>query len=569
MGLEPFYATLRASLSPSQVLTDDKATRRYRQGIKVGGGSACAVVIPNTLVEFWRALVVCVENDKIILVQAANTGLTGGSTPDGDGYDRDLVIISTLKLDTLILLREGEQVIACAGATLFQLEDKLKPLKRGPHSVIGSSCIGASVVGGVCNNSGGNLVNRGPAYTELSLFAEVSSSGELKLVNHLGIELGCTPEEILENLEKGRLGKDSAFDIQAFASDREYQGRVRNVEADTPARFNADKRRLFESSGCAGKLAVFAVRLDTFAEPEREQVFYLGTNRPEELTELRKRILTEHRVLPDMGEYMHRSYFDGAATYAKDTYLFIRLLGSGFLPKLFAFKSKVDGFFARLPFLPSHFSDRCLQLLSRLWPNHLPKRIRIYRDRFEHHLMIKASDESIDEIEKLLQEFYGAEHESRADRAGEWFACTKREGDAVQLHRFVAGGASGRYAIVHSEEVEGLMPLDIALPRNADNWHQLLSEALLDKLAAPYRLSHFFCMVFHWDFVVKKGVNIQNLKNEILRELDALGAKYPAEHNVGHLYKAEPDLADFYRSADPTNSFNAGVGQMSKCKHYH
>ncbi len=33
----------------------------------------------------------------------------------------------------------------------------------------------------------------------------------------------------------------------------------------TPARFNADPRRLRESAGCAGKLAVFAVRLDTFA----------------------------------------------------------------------------------------------------------------------------------------------------------------------------------------------------------------------------------------------------------------------------------------------------------------
>jgi D-lactate dehydrogenase (quinone) len=30
----------------------------------------------------------------IVLSQASNTGLTGGSTPDGDDYDRDIVIIS-------------------------------------------------------------------------------------------------------------------------------------------------------------------------------------------------------------------------------------------------------------------------------------------------------------------------------------------------------------------------------------------------------------------------------------------------------------------------------------------
>ena len=55
---------------------------------------------------------------------------------------------------------------------------------------------------------------------------------------------------------------------------------MRDVEADTPSRFNADQRRLHEASGSAGKLAVFAVRVDTFAKPQSEQVFYVGTNDP-------------------------------------------------------------------------------------------------------------------------------------------------------------------------------------------------------------------------------------------------------------------------------------------------
>ena len=50
--------------------------------------------------------------------------------------------------------------------------------------MIGSSCIGASVVGGICNNSGGSLVQRGPAYTEMSLFARIDENGKLTLVNH-------------------------------------------------------------------------------------------------------------------------------------------------------------------------------------------------------------------------------------------------------------------------------------------------------------------------------------------------------------------------------------------------
>ena len=54
------------------------------------------------------------------------------------------------------------------------------------------------------------------------------------------------------------------------------------------------------------------------------------------------------------------------------------------------------------------------------------------------------------------------------------------------------------------------------------------------------------------------------VKKKLLKRLDSLGAKYPAEHNVGHVYEAEKDLADFYSKLDPTNSFNPGIGKTSK-----
>lgn len=45
-------------------------------------------------------------------MQAANTGLTEGSTPSGNDYDREIVIISTLRLDKLHVIGKGEQVLA-------------------------------------------------------------------------------------------------------------------------------------------------------------------------------------------------------------------------------------------------------------------------------------------------------------------------------------------------------------------------------------------------------------------------------------------------------------------------
>ena len=54
------------------------------------------------------------------------------------------------------------------------------------------------------------------------------------------------------------------------------------------------------------------------------------------------------------------------------------------------------------------------------------------------------------------------------------------------------------------------------------------------------------------------------MKAKLLAQLDAKGAKYPAEHNVGHLYEAEPHLKAFYEELDPTNTFNPGIGKTSK-----
>ncbi|XOT96591.1 D-lactate dehydrogenase, partial [Alcaligenes pakistanensis] len=94
-------------------------------------------------------------------------------------YDRDIVLMNTMRLQGIQVINKGEQVVCLPGATLDRLEQTLAPLEREPHSVIGSSCIGASVLGGVCNNSGGALVRRGPAYTELTLYAQVLDDGSL------------------------------------------------------------------------------------------------------------------------------------------------------------------------------------------------------------------------------------------------------------------------------------------------------------------------------------------------------------------------------------------------------
>ena len=556
-----FINELTRLVGSAHLLTDAAKTARYRKGFRSGQGDALAVVFPGTLLELWRVLSACVAADKIILMQAANTGLTEGSTPNGNDYDRDIVIISTLRLDKLHLLDKGEQVLAYPGTTLYSLEKALKPLGREPHSVIGSSCIGASVIGGICNNSGGSLVQRGPAYTEMSLFARIDEQGKLTLVNHLGIDLGVTPEQILSKLDDDRVKDSDVLHDGRHAHDHDYITRVREIDADTPARYNADPDRLFESSGCAGKLAVFAVRLDTFPAEKRQQVFYIGTNQPEVLTTIRRHILGEFTHLPVAGEYMHRDIYDIAERYGKDTFLMIDKLGTDKMPFFFTMKGRTDAMLEKVSLFKPNFTDRFMQKLGSAFPAHLPPRMKSWRDKYEHHLLLKMAGDGIAEAQSWLSEFFKTAE-------GDFFACTPEEGSKAFLHRFAAAGAAIRYQAVHADEVEDILALDIALRRNDTEWFEKLPPEIDSQLVHKLYYGHFMCYVFHQDYIVKKGVDAHALKAQMLALLKARGAQYPAEHNVGHIYEAPDSLKQFYRANDPTNSMNPGIGKTTKHKNW-
>ena len=558
MSEAPTISVFKRILGERHVATQPGETGYYRRGWRSGEGEALAILFPQTLIQYWEVLKVCVENRYIIIMQAANTGLTEGSTPSGADYDRPVVVINTLAMNNITVVNAGKQVISFPGATLHQLEQLLKPYNRSPHSVIGSSCLGASIVGGIANNSGGALVRRGPAYTELSLFAQVDAMGKLHLVNHLGIHLGDSPEEILANLSSGNFPKVlPATDKKASASD--YETILRDVHADTPSRYNADPSRLYEASGCAGKVAVFAVRLDTFDIPKQEQTFYIGTNDPAVLTDMRKRILTEFTHLPEVGEYLHRDTFDIADKYGKDTILSIRHLGTKALPKLFALKSRIDAGVKVLPFLPAYFSDKLMQWSSKLFPDQIPPRLRLLRDKYEHHLIVKMSDQGIGEAKTLLTQIFEGEK-----KQGEFITCSDDETEKAFLLRFAAAGAAVRFKNMHDSKLGDILALDIALKRNEHHWVESLPESISKDIEKSLYYGHFFCHVFHQDYVLKKGSNAKKVKEAMLTLLDERGAKYPAEHNVGHLYKAEEALVMFYRDLDPTNTFNPGIGGTSK-----
>ena len=560
MTTQNLLETLRHIVGAKYVITDPSKTERYRTGYRFGTGNAIAVVRPATLWEQWQVLEACVAADVIVISQAANTGITGGSNPFGNDYDRDVVIINTMRNDNIQLILDAKQAICLTGATLNHLEQELKPHNREPHSVIGSSCIGASVIGGVCNNSGGSLVQRGPAYTEMALYAQRNANGKLELINHLGIDLGSFPKEILTNLQEGRYQAKDIHTSDKKGHDHDYCNHVREINANTPARFNADPARLYEASGSAGRLGVFAVRVDTFPAEKKTAVFYIGTNNTAVLTKLRRDMLGTFEEIPISGEYIHRTAFDIAAKYGKDTFWYIKNIGTEYLPKLFSMKAWGDRVAKKLPFMPNHFSEKFLQFTSKLMPQHLPKILWDYRNQYEHHLILKMGGKGVDEARAYLQK------EFADSTKGAYIECDAKLAQAAMLLRFAVASAAIRYRSVHEDEVEDIVALDIALRRNDEDWFEKLPPELDAKILYKLYYGHFMCHVFHQDYVIKKGYNCEEIEEEMLKILDTRGAQYPAEHNVGHLYHANDDLKNFYNSLDPTNSFNPGIGKTSKKK---
>ena len=552
---------LKQLIGDQNVLTSEWNKLPYSKGWRYGAGSALAVLKPNKLSDIWRILQICAKENIIIIMQAANTGLTGGSTPCGNDYDRPIIVINTMLINNIHIIKEGSQIVSLTGSTLFDLEKKLKPYGREPHSIIGSTSIGASIIGGICNNAGGSLVQRGPSYTEMALYAKINKNGNLELVNELGINLGSSPEEILDNLQNQNYKESDIINTNKLGSDDKYSEIVRQIDKNTPSRFNSDSRLLYGASGSAGKIAVFAVRLDTYISPKENKVFYLGTNDPDVFWKIRRDILSKFKTLPTLGDYLHRDCYDAAKKYSKDTFLVIERLGTTFLPTLFELKRKVDIIAKKLKFLPDNFSDRLMQFLSIFFPNHLPKRMEKFRDLYEHHWIIEMSDDGISEARDYFTNIFESND-------GDFFECNDFESKKASLHRFVSASAIGRYHILNSKSHGEMMSLDIAFPRNEKNWFEKLPKEIDSMLEMKLYYGHLFCHVLHQNYILKKGVDSEKLKSKLLKIYDKRGAEYPAEHNVGHEYLAKPSLKKFYKELDPTNLFNAGIGRTSKNKNW-
>ncbi|MCD0504770.1 FAD-binding oxidoreductase [Bordetella petrii] len=166
-----FLASLQAVMGAGHVLTRDVDMAAYVNDWRGNyPGSALAVLRPASTEHVSRAVALCAAAGVAVVPQGGNTGLVGGSTPDGSG--REIVLslgrMNAVRrvdaLDNSMTLEAGCTVQAAQQAAAAQ--GRLFPLSLASE--------GSATVGGVVStNAGGEQVLRYGNTRDLTLGLEV------------------------------------------------------------------------------------------------------------------------------------------------------------------------------------------------------------------------------------------------------------------------------------------------------------------------------------------------------------------------------------------------------------
>ena len=145
---------LKALVGPRDLVTGDDMSS-YEVGARYGSGRAACVVRPSTTAEVSQVVAFCAAQGIRVVLQGANTGLVGASSPDDTGRQ---VVLSLARLkQTCVVDAANRSVTVPAGMLLQELNEKLEP-----HGLWFPIDLGAnpSIGGMIAANTGGTRLVR-------------------------------------------------------------------------------------------------------------------------------------------------------------------------------------------------------------------------------------------------------------------------------------------------------------------------------------------------------------------------------------------------------------------------
>lgn len=175
-----FIAELVEIAGGQHVLTDPAALRGFNTDWTGRfDGNAAAVVRPGSTEEVAAIITACVRHGCPVTAQGGNTGLVGGGVTLAGG-----VVLSTRRLDDVVVDSTAGQVIAGAGATLASVQHSALREAGLTYGVDLASRDTATIAGTIATNAGGlRVLRRGD--TRAQVIGVQAVLGDGSVVSHL------------------------------------------------------------------------------------------------------------------------------------------------------------------------------------------------------------------------------------------------------------------------------------------------------------------------------------------------------------------------------------------------
>ncbi|MDB5945596.1 MAG: putative FAD-linked oxidoreductase [Ramlibacter sp.] len=175
--MNPLIETLRTIAGDAHVLTEGDLSAWEEDWRKRDRGKALAVVRPASTAQVAAVVKACAAAGTAIVPQGGNTGLVGGSTPDGSGTQ---VLLSLQRMNQVRALDAANLTMTVeAGCVLQSLQETAE--KAGLLFPLSLAAEGSCTIGGnLGTNAGGTQVVRYGNARELCLGLEVvTATGEV------------------------------------------------------------------------------------------------------------------------------------------------------------------------------------------------------------------------------------------------------------------------------------------------------------------------------------------------------------------------------------------------------
>jgi D-lactate dehydrogenase len=228
------------------------------------------VVKPQRLQDAVRVVELCAAQGLVVYPQGQNTSLTGGGVPrEQEDPQRRAVVVNMSALNDIYVLEKENKVLCCAGAGIYSLSEKLKPLQRQSHSVLGSFFLNPSVAAGLALSSGGTQLRKGPVYTERVLYLKINEDRSVEVVDTLGLQAAQDSVHLIDSQPPASsLVLDPRYASRRSSDAERYAKSLTDSASSAVSRCNANVEGI-DPVRSEGKVLILASIHDTFPCPSR------------------------------------------------------------------------------------------------------------------------------------------------------------------------------------------------------------------------------------------------------------------------------------------------------------